>query len=140
MREANVITSSSAGSCGVSGTSALELRDDDGMAKQIVETTEYTDDLDGSVAAETIQFSFGGTAYEIDLSRANAKAFAKTMAPYIGAARKVRAPRRTAAKSARRGGVRDLGEIREWASQNGYQVSERGRVAGAVLDAYDADH
>jgi hypothetical protein len=30
--------------------------------------------------------------------------------------------------------------VREWAAQNGYTLSERGRVPAAVLDAYDAAH
>jgi hypothetical protein len=32
----------------------------------------------------------------------------------------------------------DLGAIRAWARDNGHQVSERGRIPGAILAAYDA--
>ena len=30
--------------------------------------------------------------------------------------------------------------ITEWAAQNGYTVSERGRIPAPVLEAYDAAH
>ncbi len=33
-----------------------------------------------------------------------------------------------------------LGKDRAWAAENGYTVSERGRVPASVLDAYDAAH
>ena len=41
---------------------------------QKVEIT-VVDDLDGSPAAETVSFAFGGTSYEIDLSSRNAERF-----------------------------------------------------------------
>lgn len=107
------------------------------MAKQVITTTEYTDDLDGGSAAETITFSFHGASYEIDLSKANAKAFEKVVKPYVDAARKVRGPRtaRTAKASPPK---RDLSAIRQWAKSAGYEVSERGRIANAVIEAYEA--
>lgn len=111
------------------------------MAKRVVTHTTYTDDLDGSNAATTISFGYDGANYEIDLSKANAKAFNKAMARYVGHARKVRdtrsraTTRRNAATAAH-----DLAAIREWAKSNGYAVSQRGRIAGAVLDAYTQAH
>jgi hypothetical protein len=109
------------------------------MAKTVVTETHYTDDLDGSAAAETINFSIDGANYEIDLSKTNRKAFEKVMAPYVGHARKVRNTRRS---SGRRATARahDLADVRVWAANNGFEVSDRGRVAAAVLDAYDAAH
>lgn len=109
------------------------------MAKRVLTTTEYTDDLDGSTAVGTVEFGFEGTNYAIDLSRANTKSFEKAMAPYLGAARKVRANRSRATRKSS-GSGRDLAAIRAWASENGYDVSERGRVASAVIEAYDAAH
>jgi hypothetical protein len=108
------------------------------VAKKVVTTTEYTDDIDGSKAEGTISFSFEGTNYEIDLSRSNSRAFEKAMAPYIGHARKARATR---SRGRGRGGAKhDLSAVRTWASENGYQVAPRGRVAAEVLEAYDAAH
>ena len=108
------------------------------VAKKVVTTTEYTDDIDGSRAEGTISFSVEGTNYEIDLSKSNSRAFEKAMAPYIGHARKVR-PARGRGRG-RAGGKHDLSAVRTWASENGYQVAPRGRVAAEVLEAYDAAH
>ena len=109
------------------------------MAKTVVTTTEYTDDLDGGTAAGTVKFAYEGVSYEIDLSKANSKAFAKLLAPYLAAARPVRARRthstrrRTGAQSAP-----DSAVVREWASANGHPVSSRGRISSSVLSAYAA--
>jgi hypothetical protein len=48
------------------------------------------DDIDGSMADETLQFMLDGTTYEIDLSKRNATALRQAMARYIKAARRVR--------------------------------------------------
>lgn len=111
------------------------------MAKKVITTTEYTDDLDGSRASGTVSFSYDGTAYEIDLSKKNATAFTKALQPYIDSARKARAggARTTGARSTRRRTAKsDLGAVREWAKTNGFTVAERGRVPSAVLEAYAA--
>ena len=109
------------------------------MAKKTVVTEILVDDLDGSPGERTVNFTWDGTAYEIELSRKNAVAFEKTMKPYVDAARRVRGSRGRRG-GAGRSGKRDLAAIREWAAKNGYDVSARGRVAGTVIDAYDAAH
>ncbi len=60
------------------------------------------DDLDGGHADETVRFAIGGSQYEIDLSKKNAKAFRKGLAPFVEHARKAgrgqrHPPARTAA-------------------------------------------
>ncbi len=50
------------------------------MATQV--TTTLIDDLDGSVASETVRFTIGGASYEIDLSAANATKLGKLLDPY----------------------------------------------------------
>lgn len=107
------------------------------MAKTTVVT--ITDDLDGSKAATTVQFGWKGNAYEIDLSRKNANALEKALAPYLDAARKARGSRtarrgRRAASPARS----DQSAVRAWAKENGYEVAERGRIPAAVVDAFVA--
>ena len=110
------------------------------MAKTVV----MTDDLDGSASAETVEFSFGGTDYTIDLSKKNRTAFEKVLKPYIAAAQKTsRSGRRSGPGGrgrgrSRSGSSRDLSAVREWAGQNGYTVSSRGRIPQAVTDAYNA--
>lgn len=94
-----------------------------------------TDDLDGTDAASTVSFGWGGQVYEIDLSKKNAAAFEKVIRPYVAAGRKASsAPR--ARRTARRTGLDDLGAVRAWARENGFNVSDRGRVPATVIEAY----
>lgn len=106
------------------------------MARQTIVTEELVDDLDGSAGERTIRFTWDGTSYEIELSRRNAQAFEKAMKPYIEAARK--APASRGRQGTRRSAARDLGAVREWALENGFEVSARGRIAASVVDAYEA--
>jgi hypothetical protein len=107
------------------------------MAKQTVVTEILVDDIDGTPGERTVNFTWDGVSYEIELSKKNAVAFEKVVKPYTEAARRVRASR------GRRGGGRgsakqNLAAIREWAAQNGFDVSSRGRIASSVIDAYEA--
>ena len=100
------------------------------------------DDIDGSVADETVTFALDGVTYEIDLNGKNAAALRDALAPYVGHARRS-AGRRTAGRPAAGGrgtGKRDLGDVREWARSNGHQVSDRGRISAEVQAAYDKAH
>ena len=116
------------------------------MAKTVI--TQITDDLDGSNGAETVTFGYRGTDYEIDLGRRNSSAFDKAMKPYVDAARKValRGGSRRGSGSGRNGrsgrshSGADLASIRTWARENGYAVSDRGRISAEVMDAYNAAH
>ncbi|MGN6606506.1 MAG: histone-like nucleoid-structuring protein Lsr2 [Jatrophihabitans sp.] len=112
------------------------------MAKKVITTEEFTDDLDGTKAEGTVRFSFEGTEYEIDLSRRNRNAFDKVLKPYVDAARTVRKSRnsrRPATRGSRAAGPKqDLGAVREWARANGHAVSERGRIASSIIEAYEA--
>jgi len=106
------------------------------------------DDIDGGEAAETLTFSLDGVNYEIDLSDEHASALRDAFAPWVGHARRVggragtvrkaAAPR--AAAKASVGPERDTGEVRTWARENGYTVSDRGRISAEILQAYDAAH
>jgi hypothetical protein len=109
------------------------------MAKQTVVTEILVDDIDGSPGDRTINFTWEGTAYEIELSKKNAAAFERAMKPYLDSARRIRGSRGRRSGLAR-SGKRDLTAIREWAAQNGFEVSSRGRIAGTVIDAYEAAH
>lgn len=108
------------------------------MAKQTVTTTQFTDDLDGGKAERTIRFGFDGNSYEIDLSKANSRAFEKAMARYVGHARKLRGGRGRARSAAPP--RRDASAVRQWARSAGYEISSRGRVAAAIVAEYEANH
>jgi hypothetical protein len=66
------------------------------------------------------------------------------MAAWIGHARRVggRSSRKTSSPKARDGSAAkaSLADVREWARENGYQVSDRGRVAAEVMEAYQNAH
>src|SRR5215468_3541700 len=96
-----------------------------GMTQKL--TVVLEDDLDGGPADETVRFGFGGTEYEIDLSKKNAATFRKQLAPFIEHARK--AGRRQSRRVARAAVSRQRSsDIRGWAKQRGIAVSERGRI------------
>jgi hypothetical protein len=99
------------------------------------------DDIDGSVADETVTFALDGVTYEIDLNAKNAGGLRDALAPYVGHARRS-AGRRSAGRptGARGSGKRDLGDVREWARSNGHKVSDRGRISAEVQAAYDKAH
>ena len=56
------------------------------MASKI--TVALEDDLEGGPADETVRFGVGGTQYEIDLNKKNARAFRKQPAPFVEHARR----------------------------------------------------
>ena len=56
------------------------------MAQKI--TVALEDDLDGGPADETVRFAIGGAEYEIDLSKKNARALRRRLAPFVDHARK----------------------------------------------------
>jgi hypothetical protein len=105
------------------------------MAQRV--TVALEDDLDGGPADETVRFTFGGADYEIDLSKKNAAAFRRQLAPFVEHARRAgraqpRRPGRTAASRQR------SGDIRAWAKSQGITVSERGRIPASVVERYQA--
>jgi hypothetical protein len=113
------------------------------MAQQT--TVRFIDDLDGSDASGTFDFSIDGRQYQIDLSDENATKLRDALAPYIGAARKAggrgrgRAPRQTAvAEKSSRSNRDETAAIREWARANGHKVNDRGRISKSVMEAYQA--
>jgi hypothetical protein len=108
------------------------------MAQKV--TVQLVDDLDGGAAEETVTFSLDGTAYEIDLSSANAAKMRDTFAQYVGAGRRV-GSRSGAGRNGSRGTGRrrdnKVAEIREWARKNGHKVNDRGRISADIMQAYE---
>jgi hypothetical protein len=105
------------------------------MAQRI--TMELEDDLDGGPADETVRFAFDSTGYEIDLSKKNARAFRKQLAPFVEHVRRAgRGQRRQVGRtqSSRRRSV----DIRAWAKEQGIAVSERGRIPASVAEQYES--
>ena len=105
-------------------------------------TVRLIDDLDGSEAERTVTLGWDGRTYELDLSRKNAAALEKILKPYLEAARTAPPAARASTRGRPAGSGdrerRDIQAIREWARANGHEVSDRGRVPAAVLEAYAA--
>jgi Lsr2 len=119
------------------------------MAQQV--DVRYVDDLDGSDASGTVSFALDGRSYEIDLSDDNAAKLRDALASFVGAAR--RSGGTTASRRSRtsrstpdnvepptRSNREETAAIRTWARENGHEVSERGRIPKAVVQAYQAAH
>ncbi|KQR37064.1 MULTISPECIES: histone-like nucleoid-structuring protein Lsr2 [Microbacterium] len=114
------------------------------MARRIVH--QLVDDIDGSVLevgeGETVHFSLNGASYEIDLNTAHAEELRKAFEPYISAGRRAGSSSavRSAAPRKRPGRNPEVAAIRAWANDNGYTLSERGRIPAPVVEAYNAAH
>jgi nucleoid-associated protein Lsr2 len=103
------------------------------MATKI--TVALEDDLDGGPADETVRFEVGGTEYEIDLNKKNARAFRKQLAPFVEHARRAGRGQRRPRTSPRR---QRTGDIRAWAKEQGIAVSGRRRIPASVVEQYEA--
>lgn len=116
------------------------------MAKQVI--TLLTDDLDGSEADRTVEFGLDGVTYTIDLSEKNFGKLRKAFDPYLAVATRIggRAAesrgvsKRNAVAAPPRVGREQNQAIRGWAARNGYEVSERGRIPTAVVEAFNQSH
>jgi hypothetical protein len=112
------------------------------MARQT--TVRFVDDLDGSDASGTFDFSLEGRQYQVDLSDENAAKLRDALAPFIDVARKTggrgRPTQRQTAMTDKpvRSHREETHAIREWAREHGHQVSDRGRIPKSVLEAYRA--
>lgn len=103
------------------------------------EVVQFVDDLDGTELSadqvDAVEFSYRGKHYVIDLSAENAELFDQAMSEWIEHAHKVARPSK--AFQPKRPARRDLPLVRKWARENGYEVSDRGRIPQEVLAAYD---
>lgn len=114
------------------------------MAKRIVH--QLVDDIDGSVLevgeGETVYFSLNGTSYEIDLGSAHAEEMRKAFEPYVSAGRRSGSSVAARSTGSRKRASRnpEVAAIRAWANDNGYSLSERGRIPAPVIEAYNAAH
>ena len=109
------------------------------MAKKVF--TQLIDDLDGSLAEVSITFGLAGRWYQIDLNAEHAAEFEAAIAPYKAAAtlvgREAAAPRQGGRAKASIDRAQ-LQAMRNWGRNNGYKVSERGRLSAELVAAYNA--
>jgi hypothetical protein len=117
------------------------------MARKVI--TTLIDDLDGKPADRTVEFGLDGTNYTIDLSEANAGKLRKALDPFIVAGTRIGrggGVGRVGRPAGRAVGVRTTSDrdknkaIRDWAADNGYEISPRGRIPHNLAEAYRAAH
>lgn len=121
------------------------------MAKRQI--IELTDDIDGGIISdgngESIDFSVNGIDYTIDLKDKNANEFHRKLTYCTDRATRVGGRKRRASPTANTPHAdptpvtRDPSQtraIREWANANGYDVSARGRISAAVVEAFESAH
>ena len=114
-------------------------------------TVTLVDDIDGSAATETVAFALDGASYEIDLNDKNAKKLRDAVANFVAHARRADSGHRPATRTrtiakAKPGRTRtspdreQTAAIRDWARKQGLEVSERGRLSAAVIEAFNEAH
>ena len=108
------------------------------MAQQV--NIILVDDIDDTEADETVSFGLDGKDYVIDLSAEHAAALRDALAPYVGHGRPATGRRSGGSRRSQRIADGSAGNIREWAKEHGFEVSERGRISSEVREAYAAAH
>jgi hypothetical protein len=135
------------------------------MVRQLIDDLDGTEIQDGT--GERVVFTVRGTTYQIDLSSSNVAKLDLALKPFIDAAVKVRRETRRAGKATERTRLprqdaaarvrRKVGHrtkatkrtqmskdqsraIRDWARQNEYEVSSRGRIRSDIVEAFEAAH
>lgn len=101
---------------------------------------ELIDDVDGGPAAETLTFAVDGKTWEIDLNADNAQQLRADLDKWQPHARRVKSARGGAPRAAAQRDPEQTAAIRQWARENGYEVSDRGRISAAVERAYQQAH
>lgn len=97
---------------------------------------ELVDDVDGSDAIDTFNFSFEGIDYAIDLNELHAKELSTDMDKWIGPARRI-GGKKKASSNGSSTAKNETKEIRAWAKANGWpDLSNVGRVPIEAEDAY----
>jgi hypothetical protein len=129
------------------------------MAQQTVVTLTCDVDANGTEASDTIELGLEGAHYEIDLCEEHADELREALERFLTAGRPLHSqgrlgrinasrtvtprvtPRAVATQTTRtktRPDALQLKAIREWARQQGYQISDRGRIAVEITNAYHA--
>ncbi|GAB2796532.1 histone-like nucleoid-structuring protein Lsr2 [Amycolatopsis magusensis] len=111
------------------------------MAQKVL--VEMIDDIDGGTATQTVPFGLDGVQYEIDLSDDNAANLRDELSRFVAAGRrtggrKVRLATGESTSSSSGADRERARQVRDWARDNGYQVSERGRISAEITEAFEA--
>ena len=116
------------------------------MGKRIVEL--LVSDMSGEELeagrGESIEFSYRGREYTIDLTDGEADQFDAAIRPFLDAATplggRTSSTRRSHSQPSSGMTREELQNIRAWARANGHPISDRGRIKSEIIDAYHAAH
>ncbi|WP_238420701.1 Lsr2 family protein [Gordonia sp. 'Campus'] len=112
---------------------------------------EWVDDFDGKPVGDDdchrVEFEVKlpgrrAARYALDLRTANLARFEKDINKYIDKATPVRGsgPLPTRGSTGSASSPERSRQIREWAIDNGYEVSARGRIPQSIIDAFNDNH
>lgn len=108
--------------------------------RHIVELIDDIEKTPVDSGGGTHSFALDGREYEIDLNEANVERLREALAPFIEAGRALsRKSKGTNTQPLTPGRARSREEteaIRAWARQQGHEVSDRGRIAESIIQAY----
>lgn len=99
---------------------------------------------DGTEAVTTIRMNNGAARYELDLCQSHVDELTgagrrlRQRRPTGGSRSTTKATNQAAKTRRRRRGAQDTAAVREWARANGHTVSDRGRIPGPILEAFNA--
>lgn len=106
--------------------------------------TTLVDDIDGTTDdVVTCAFGLGDSHFEIDLNAAHREELESVLAKFVSAGRQIRADkpaRQTRPAKTERTDREHTHAVRQWAKENGYEVSERGRISKSLVEAFEAAH
>jgi hypothetical protein len=125
-----------------------------GRAAEVATVTrfEFVDDIDGKPLdvedVNVVQWAWLGVEYEFETSTANLDRIENGRLPVSTllaksrrtGGRKKSPSQSSASKPATSAGGTDTKAIREWAQQNGYEVSDRGRIPANIVEAFTSAH
>ncbi len=96
------------------------------------------DDMTGGKADETVEFGLDGTDYEIDLNHKKAQELRDLLKPYTEKGRKVASATRRPPRVQTASDEEINKRMRAWAKEQGFKISERGRVPAEIAAKYEA--
>ena len=115
---------------------------DANMAERTVIT--MVDDIDGSTDdVVTCAFGLGDSHFEIDLNAAHREELESVLGKFVAAGRQIRGEKAAGQQrpaKVDRSDQQQAHAIRQWAKDNGYDVSERGRISRTLVEAFEAAH
>ena len=105
------------------------------MAEKI--TTTLIDDLDGTIAEETVLFGLDGIDYAIDLNKDHATDLRAVLLAHAAKGRQASPRPRERRSDSEPGDKARNKAIRDWANAHGMNIAVRGRLPRIAIEQYN---